>query len=154
MSPRTGSHSILELTALTTLPLIAFVARFTTLRGATIQLLRPSGKINGRILCTVSQGDTNGRPLPTPPDIKKILARVWNLPQSALDQHGNEDGINLLHANQDAIDQAQKHPSELPPQKRNGRLPRYDTTDAIANRQHNELLNALQSTEKTDGPNP
>jgi hypothetical protein len=73
-------HFILELTAAGAMPLQAYFTEHHTLRGCSIEAYRWAKRPNGRVVIKTETAATPPSVLPQPPDIQKIMAMIWNLP--------------------------------------------------------------------------
>lgn len=72
-------HVILELTAAASDPLRNYADIHHEVRGCLLRAIRPSGRINGRIVVTCKPADLQGLRLPEPPDIQRILCHIWGV---------------------------------------------------------------------------
>lgn len=75
-------HQLLELTAPPAEVLAAWFDLHKTLRGCEVILNRTSPRPNGRVRIQTRALDLTGIQLPPAPDLKKILATMWNLPKA------------------------------------------------------------------------
>jgi len=151
-NPRTATHALLELTAQASQPAFDFFERHGTLRGAILETTRPSAKPNGRIIVRLRQATPDDPKPPKEPNIKKILAVIWNLPANAVNQSGTLEGAAHIHVDRDTVDAAQRHPAELPAAKRNGRAKRDITPDERTAAARADVLATLDQIGRTDGP--
>ena len=78
-SNRTKSRVILELTATPAKTLIDYFKEHRTMRGAIIRLGRTSEKANARVRVQITGTYSDPAKLEIAPDIRKIMARVWEL---------------------------------------------------------------------------
>jgi len=101
----THLHQLLELTAPPAEVLATYYEQHGTLRGCEIIAGRVSPRPNGRVRLITKPANLENISLPTPPDLRLILATIWNLPELAAQVNGTQKGhprINVktqdLHA--------------------------------------------------------
>lgn len=82
-SPSTDRVAIAEITDAAADDLDRWHARHGTLRGAVLTLKRQGARVNGRIIADVSQGTIDPDRLPPPPDLIRILEKIWGLNTNA-----------------------------------------------------------------------
>jgi len=75
---------LLELTAKATAPLVDYRNAYGTLRGCKLRAMRANFAKNSRLIIETSPADLTKLTLPAEPDLHKVLALLWDLPQSAL----------------------------------------------------------------------
>lgn len=94
----THFHQLLELTAPPAEALAAYRQTHGTLRGCEIILNRTSPRPNGRVRIQTKPLDLTQMSLPSPPDLRLILATMWNLPDLAQEIRGLLKGHPQFHA--------------------------------------------------------
>ena len=82
--PSLRLHFLFEMTARCVEPLTEYRAKNPTLRGCTFEAQRPSGKPNGRVYLKTKSIDLSTIHLPPSPDLVRVLAMIWNLPQPSI----------------------------------------------------------------------
>ena len=97
--PQLRLHYLFEMTARCTEPLTEYRTKNPSLRGGSFLAQRPSGKPNGRVYLKLKQLDLATLTLPPPPDLAKVLAMIWNLPQTSLEVAGRIKGVPAVHVN-------------------------------------------------------
>lgn len=85
---KTHWHQLLELTAPPAEILAEYKAKNGTLRGCVITAHRTSPRPNGRVRLTTRTADLTKIDLPNAPDLRLILAALWNLPELAQEIRG------------------------------------------------------------------
>jgi len=75
----TFEHVILELTAAASESLRNYAQSYSGTRGCQLSAWRPSKRPNGRILVTCKPGDLLRLTLPEPPQVARLLCRIWNV---------------------------------------------------------------------------
>jgi hypothetical protein len=95
---KTHFHQLLELTAPAVKPLLDYREENGTLRGAIIDVHRISPRPNGRVRVVATKADLAVIQLPTPPDLRLILATLWNLPALAQEVRGTQKGFPQFQA--------------------------------------------------------
>lgn len=78
--PNGGQAAILEITPSCVPALDAYRESHGTLRGALIKVQRANAKINARVICTLTEGSFGGEKLPTAPNVKAQLCKMWEVP--------------------------------------------------------------------------
>lgn len=73
-------HFLFEMTARCVEPLTDYRKANPSLRGCCFIAQRPSGKPNGRVYLKTKTVDLETIYLPPAPDLRKVLAMIWNLP--------------------------------------------------------------------------
>lgn len=86
-------HFMLEMTARCVEPLTDYRKANPSLRGCSIIAQRPSGKPNGRVYLKTKAVDVATIQLPAPPDLRKVLAMIWNLPAANVQIDGTCKGL-------------------------------------------------------------
>lgn len=81
-------HQLFELTAPAAEPLTAYREQHGTLRGCVLTASRISPRPNGRVRITTRTADLTNIVLPEPPDLRLILATLWNMPELAQEIRG------------------------------------------------------------------
>lgn len=76
----TNLHFIFECTAKSAEYLTAHRDKYASLRGCLFKAVRWHNRPNGRILIQTKMADLAERQLPDPPDLKKCMAIIWNIP--------------------------------------------------------------------------
>lgn len=76
----THLHQLLELTAAPAQILAAWFDLHKTLRGSEVVLNRTSPRPNGKVRLQVRAIDLSAVQLPPAPDLRRVLATLWNLP--------------------------------------------------------------------------
>lgn len=74
------NHFLFEMTARCTEPLTEYRKLNDSLRGCSLIAQRPSGKPNGRVHLKTKTIDVAMVSLPKSPDLRKVLAMIWNIP--------------------------------------------------------------------------
>jgi hypothetical protein len=110
---KTHWHQLLELTAPPAETLAEYRDKFGTLRGCLITVNRTSPRPNGRVRLTTSTADLTKIELPQAPDLRLVLATVWNLPELAAEIRGQ------LKRHREFI---ATNPDPLPPDRGTSRL--------------------------------
>lgn len=77
-------HIIYEVTALAAEALVLYRKSHTTLRGCLVEAYRWRGAANGRIILKCEPSAQPPDSLPTPPDLTRCLAIIWQLPEDAV----------------------------------------------------------------------
>ncbi len=77
----THFHQLLELTAPPAEHLANYHQTHKTLRGCEVILNRTSPRPNGKVRIQTKPFDLSQTSLPSPPDLRLILATMWNLPE-------------------------------------------------------------------------
>lgn len=95
---KTHFHQLLELTAPAVKPLLDFREEHATLRGAIIEVHRISPRPNGRVRIVCTKADMTVIQIPTPPDLRLILATLWNLPELTQEIRGTQKGFPQYQA--------------------------------------------------------
>lgn len=106
---KTHFHQLLELTAPAVEPLVEYRNLNGTLRGVIINAHRISSRPNGRVRITCSKADLTHIIIPNAPDLRLILATMWNLPELAQEIRATMKGFPRFHA---------ETPDDLPPDRR------------------------------------
>lgn len=75
-------HVVYETTALAAENLVLYRKSHATLRGCLIEAYRWRGAANGRIIIHCEPSAQAPDTLPTPPDLTKCLAIIWQLPEA------------------------------------------------------------------------
>lgn len=89
LSPRTHAKAILELTAQACEPIADYRDAHGTLRGALIEVWRPSQKPNGRVAVRLAPADLRGRQLPDPPHLETVLCHIWGIHPDNVKDNGH-----------------------------------------------------------------
>jgi len=66
------------------------------LRGCYFQATRPSQRHNGRVVIQARPADQHRVHLPDPPDIKKLLCHLWNIPNTQVQDHYTPDRVGRM----------------------------------------------------------
>lgn len=74
-------HFIFEMTAQAAIPLQEYFREHKTLRGCQIEAYRWGKRANGRVVVKTATTATPPSLLPQPPDIRKVMALIWQLPK-------------------------------------------------------------------------
>jgi hypothetical protein len=90
---------IFEVTSHGVDPFIAYRATYGTLRGCLFEAHRQGSCANGRVIIRCRPADLAKLPLPAEPDLVAILAKIWNLPTTALDAPVHSDGVADVQLN-------------------------------------------------------
>lgn len=85
---QTHFHQLLELTAPPAEVLATYREQHGSLRGCEILLNRNSPRPNGRVKIQTKPLDLTQTKLPEPPDLRLILATMWNLPEMIAEIRG------------------------------------------------------------------
>lgn len=75
----TLEHVLLELTAAGSETLRNYAQTYSGTRGCLLSAWRPSKKPNGRVLVTCKPTDLLRVTLPEPPNVARLLCRIWNV---------------------------------------------------------------------------
>lgn len=78
--PNSSLHFLFECTAAAADQLVQYRKAYGTLRGCTFTAYRWKQKINGRIILKTEQSAMSGDALPKAPNLEKVLAILWQLP--------------------------------------------------------------------------
>jgi hypothetical protein len=106
----TLEHVIFEFTATASTTFANYQALHQNMRGCLFRSTRPSGKTNGRVVIHCRPADTQRTRLPEPPDVKKILCHIWNIPNSLAEERHIPDRLgNVIK-----IDRGNGHPTPQP----------------------------------------
>jgi len=81
----TLEHVILELTAAGSETVRNYAQTYAGTRGCLLSAWRPSKKANGRLLVTCKPGDLLRLTLPEPPNVPRLLCKIWNVRYDPLD---------------------------------------------------------------------
>jgi len=73
-------HVLFEFTAQASDTFKNYRLLHNTLRACLFKASRPSKRPNGRVIIHTSPGDEQRIRIPPPPDIRKILCHIWNVP--------------------------------------------------------------------------
>ena len=109
----THLHQLLEITAPPAEVLAAYRDQHGTLRGCEVILNRISPRPNGRVRIVTKPLDLEHVHIPSPPDLRLILATMWNLPAVAAEIRGQLKNHSRL--------EPQPY-SELPPDRGPSRI--------------------------------
>lgn len=88
----THLHQLLEITAAPAETLVQYFDLHKTLRGCEVTMNRTSPRPNGRVRIATRSIDLAAVQLPAAPDLKLILATMWNLPALAQQIKGQLKG--------------------------------------------------------------
>lgn len=80
----TNLHFIFEITALGAEQFVAHRDIYNTLRGCYFRARRWNNRPNGRLLIQTKIADLKDRIIPNPPDLKKCMAILWNIPTDSV----------------------------------------------------------------------
>lgn len=80
VSTDTFQHFLFEFTAKAGDPFKNYLLQYDTMRACQFRSHRPSGKSNGRISIACRRLDETRLRLPEPPNVKRILCHIWNIP--------------------------------------------------------------------------
>lgn len=78
----TLEHFLFEFTAAASSTFQQYQRLQNTMRGCYFKASRPSLKHNGRVVIACKPADEARLRLPEPPDVKKILCHIWNIPNT------------------------------------------------------------------------
>lgn len=78
--PALKLHYLFEMTARCVEPLTEYRRVHPSLRGCQFLAQRPNGRPNGRVYLKTKSIDLTTITLPPSPDLRKVLAMIWNLP--------------------------------------------------------------------------
>lgn len=81
LNPATHEHFIFEMTAQASDALVAYHARYETLRGCFFEARRTAARSNARVIIKCKPADLQQTRLPEPPSIERVLCHLWNLPK-------------------------------------------------------------------------
>ncbi len=115
LDPTSNDHFIFEMTALAAEVFVTYKKAHGTLRGCLFQAVRLGTKPNGRVTIQTKPADLQTRALPDPPDIKRILCVLWNVPDKAAQPASHHRPYTRIH-----VDQT----TQTPENSRNGRTSR------------------------------
>lgn len=73
-------HFLFEFTAKAGDPFKNYLLQYNEIRACQFKSYRPSGKTNGRINISCRRLDETRLRLPDPPNVKRILCHIWNIP--------------------------------------------------------------------------
>jgi len=76
---QTHEHILFEFTAPAADTFRNYITAAGQIRGCLFTARRPSKRANGRVLITCKSTDQSRIRLPNPPDVKKLLCRIWNV---------------------------------------------------------------------------
>lgn len=79
-------HFIFESTARAVEPFIAYRDLHGTIRGCLFKAERPRGRANSQVYISTKQADLAKYPIPDQPDVVKIMAMIWDLPDDCLEK--------------------------------------------------------------------
>lgn len=80
VSTDTYQHFLFEFTAKAGDTFKNYMLQYTQIRACQFRASRPSGKSNGRVIISCHRLDETRLCLPDPPNVKRILSHVWNIP--------------------------------------------------------------------------
>lgn len=80
VSMDTYQHFLFEFTAKASDPFKNYILQYNHVRACQFKAYRPSGKTNGRIRISCRKLDETRLALPEPPNVKRILSHIWNIP--------------------------------------------------------------------------
>lgn len=98
----TRTHFIFEFTAHASLAFIGYRDQYETLRGCMFQARRATTSANSRLMIVTRPADLQKIALPAEPDVIRILATIWSLPQSALSQGPTRRDTKQVDVSSDA----------------------------------------------------
>ena len=76
----TLEHVLFEFTAASSDPFKHYIEVHGTLRGCKMTARRVNSKHNGRVLIQCREAELTRIRLPDPPDLKKMMCHIWNIP--------------------------------------------------------------------------
>jgi hypothetical protein len=95
---------LLELTAKASMPLINYRSTYGTLRGCKLKAMRANYAKNSRLIIETCPADLTKLTLPQEPNLKQVLALLWNLPESALVPTGQAGLADAIETLSDVVD--------------------------------------------------
>ena len=101
---KTHDHFIFECTGKAALPLIEWRDTHHTLRGTLLIASRPKRRRNARVEIILKPYDLTGVMLPTPPDLKKAMAVIWQIPGAAVETDGAINQTNRMVTDNAVLD--------------------------------------------------
>lgn len=101
--PMSNLHFILEVTAQAAEHLVKHRTQHTTLRGCEISAYRWGKRSNGRVILRCTKSVVPVTSLPAPPDLKKCLSVLWNLPLEKLEVGERVKGSPKLSVSEQAV---------------------------------------------------
>jgi len=106
------ASAILELPDGAAEQLALLAKNLPTLRGARIRVTRTKLSRNARVCVELAPPAINPPPLPTPPQLREILAIIWKLPQAAITEEKADMRQNTIRL--DAIIMAKRNGKPTP----------------------------------------
>ena len=95
----TGKTKIVELTHRAAISVQRWRKEFGILRGATLELVRPAKKHNGRLFASLTPRSLPLESLPACPNVRACLYRLWGLEENDRDPFGINDALYSPHSN-------------------------------------------------------
>jgi len=80
IDPTSYAAFLFEFTARASDPFRNYMEQYSSLRACRFTARRPSGRPNGRIQIACARLDATKLRLPDPPDVKRALCHIWNIP--------------------------------------------------------------------------
>ena len=112
LEAKTHDHFIFECTGKAANPLIEYKDAKGTLRDAYMIAVRPKRRRNARVEIIVKPFDTSGLIIPSPPDLIRAMAVIWQLPGKALRTNTAERGATLITTDPDILDAQRFDPAD------------------------------------------
>jgi hypothetical protein len=102
-NPAIDYHFLFEMTAQAAEPIVNWFDQYGTLRGAQFTAVRHGQRANGRVKIQVKSLDLIKYPIPDAPDVPRLLAVIWNLPDRAIENAGKVKGTRAVALNPDTV---------------------------------------------------
>lgn len=105
-NPLTQLHFIFEMTCQAAHVFNEFYKKNGTLRTAQFEAYRWHRRKNGRVIVKIDHSATPASALPKAPDIEKVMAIIWRLPEPNVFIAGLERGLRKINATSDGDGQS------------------------------------------------
>lgn len=100
-------HVLFEFTALSSEPFLVWQKYHDTIRGFAFRAQRAEDRANSRVVIESVSIDLAKFQMPTPPNVKELLLRVWGLPIGPAIAHDHRGALELLQKNGDRVHKRQ-----------------------------------------------
>lgn len=110
--PNSSLHFLFECTAAAAEQFVKYRHAFGTLRGCMFEAYRWRQKVNGRIILKTERTAMTDLALPPAPDLEKVLAILWQLPEQNVQAGDHTAGGRHVEADTDVADPFKPKPNQ------------------------------------------